>query len=300
MHDLVYELQQLARRNRDGSLKTQYDRRKMLMLMGRQLVEAGYRQLRVTELKGRHITKLVRRWQAEGKSAGTMADRMAALRWWAEKIGRPGVVAKSNAVYGIARRERVSVWSKGKHLDEGMFQQVSDPYIRISVRLILAFGLRRKEALMIKVHEADQGDHLALQASWTKGGLARTIPIVTAEQRVVLDAAKALVPQVSASLIPADVTYIRQRRKFDGWVQTIGLGGTHGLRHTWAQRRYEALAGFPCPQAGGPLWEAMTEAQRLADSEAREILSHEMGHFRRQITEVYIGSNRGASPATSG
>lgn len=292
MHDLTYDLKRLAERNRDGSFKTQYDRKKMLMLMGEQLVEMGYKQLRATELKGRHVMKLVRRWQVEGLSDGTLANRLAVLRWWAEKVGKVAIMAKSNAVYGVGQRERVSEASKGKVLEEGMLQQVRDPWIRMSLRLMVAFGLRRKESLMIRPHEADKGEYLALQASWTKGGLARTIPIVTQDQRLTLDAAKAFVLHTSSSLIPENMTYIRQRQKFDFWVQKIELGGAHGLRHRWAENRYAQLAGFACAHQGGPLWADMTIEQRQADEEARSILSREMGHFRSEITNVYIGTNR--------
>lgn len=291
MHDLVFDLKRLAERNRDGSFKTQYDRKKMLMHMGEQLVEMGYKHLRATELLGRHVTKLTRRWQEDELSEGTMANRMAALRWWAEKIGRPGVIAKSNAVYGIGQRARVSEESKGKVLEEGMLQQISDPYVRMSVRLIAAWGLRRKESLLIKVHEADRGDHLALQASWTKGGLARTMALTFPDQRLVLDAAKAFITERSASLIPQNLRYIDQRNRLDYWVQKIGLGGVHGLRHRWAQRRYFQLTTFPCPHASGPLWTEMTSEQRLADQEARSILSREMGHYRLSITDTYVGKN---------
>ena len=77
MQDLVYELRQLARRNRDGSRATIYDRTCMLTLFGTQLVEAGYKSMRASDLKGRHVHKLVTRWQAEGISAGTFANRLS-------------------------------------------------------------------------------------------------------------------------------------------------------------------------------------------------------------------------------
>jgi len=46
MDDLTYGLKQLCRRNRDGSHASQADRMSGLMLMARQLREAGFRQLR--------------------------------------------------------------------------------------------------------------------------------------------------------------------------------------------------------------------------------------------------------------
>ena len=62
----------------------------------------------------------------------------------------------------------------------------------MSLEVQAAFGLRREEALKLRPRLADQGDVLALQASWTKGGKARTVPIRTDAQREVLARAKAL------------------------------------------------------------------------------------------------------------
>ena len=63
----------------------------------------------------------------------------------------------------------------------------------------------------------------------------------------------------------------------------------HGLRHAYAQSRYEALTGWKAPAAGGPGRDAMTPGQRLVDTEARQQISRELGHERIQITAVYLG-----------
>jgi hypothetical protein len=66
----------------------------------------------------------------------------------------------------------------------------------------------------------------------------------------------------------------------------------HGLRHAYAQLRYEALTGWKPPAAGGPSTQSLTVSQRLADFEARLIISRELGHERIEITKVYLGSSR--------
>ena len=60
----------------------------------------------------------------------------------------------------------------------------------MSLRLQQAFGLRREESIKIRPSGADQGNALRLQASWTKGGRERVIPIGMLEQRAVVDQAK--------------------------------------------------------------------------------------------------------------
>ena len=64
----------------------------------------GYRGLRAKGLKGRHIEALVAHWRRQGLSDGTVKNRMAHLRWLAKKIGKPGIVRRDNASYGVGAR----------------------------------------------------------------------------------------------------------------------------------------------------------------------------------------------------
>jgi len=63
----------------------------------------------------------------------------------------------------------------------------------------------------------------------------------------------------------------------------------HGLRHAYAQDRYEELIGWLCPAAGGPVARKLTPEQRERDCEARLIISRELGHEREQVTAAYLG-----------
>ena len=208
--------------------------------MARQLKEAGFRQMRACSLKGKHVEILLQRWQAEGLSTGTLKNRLAHLRWWAEKIGKAGILPADNAQLDIPERRYITHENRAKELGDGL-DRISDPHVRMSLRLQAAFGLRREESIKFRPSLADQGDHIALKGSWTKGGRERTIPITTSEQRAVLDEASRLAG--TGSLIPAHKTYIQQRHVYDGQCKAAGLSNMHGLRHRYAQMRYEALAG---------------------------------------------------------
>ena len=187
MRALNYDLKQLCYRNRDGSFGTQADRMRILQLVADQLHEAGFKDLRATGLKPKHVESLARRWQAESLNAGTIKNRMAQLRWWAEKIDRKNVVARENATYGIAERTLVSGVDKSRSLTTADLAKVTDPYTVLSLRLQAAFGLRRAESIKIQPAWADRGDRLALRPSWCKGGRSREIPIRTDVQQHLLD-----------------------------------------------------------------------------------------------------------------
>ena len=286
MDDLTYTLRQLCHRNRDGSHNTQADRMRSLTLAARQLRESGFRQMKASSLKGKHVQTLLDRWQGEGLSSGTIKNRLSHLRWWAEKIGKSGLLPADNTQLGVAERRYVTNVSKARKLGSGL-DLVTDAHVRMSLQLQAVFGLRREEAIKFQPSYADRGDHLALKGSWTKGGRERTVPITTSEQREVLQAAHHLAG--AGSLIPAHKTYIQQRHVYDGQCKTAGLSHMHGLRHQYAQSRYEALTGWKAPAAGGPQRQALTLAQRLIDTAARERISKELGHNRIGIVSVYCG-----------
>ncbi|MDR2625381.1 MAG: hypothetical protein LBC37_03535 [Zoogloeaceae bacterium] len=85
-------------------------------------------------------------------------------------------------------------------------------------------------------------------------------------------------------------TYIRQRQVYDGQCKWAGLSNMHGLRHRYAQTRYEVLAGWAAPKAGGPRANQLDPFQRQSDRLARQEISRELGHERIAVTTVYLGN----------
>jgi site-specific recombinase XerC len=287
MRDLNYQLKQICKHSHEGSFETRVGRERQLTAIANQLHNLGYRGLQATSLKQKHVQALVDHWLGKNLSPGTIKNRMSCLRWWAEKVNKRAVVAGSNEFYGIPDRQFVSDTSKAKELAKDQLALVKDEHVRLSLRLQQAFGLRREEAIKIQPRWADRGKHLHLKASWTKGGRERTVPIRTREQRALLERAKQLAGL--GALIPRGRTYVEQMRIYERHTANAGLSKMHGLRHAYAQRRYRELTGWPCPHAGGPAKEQLTAAQQQADQRARLTISAELGHFRAQITAVYIG-----------
>ena len=287
MRGLNHQLKQLCRHNREGSFGTQVQRERELTLMANQLHEIGFRSMNSHSLKPKHVEGLVRHWLENDVAAGTIKNRMAAFRWWARKVNRQNVVARSNDHYGIPNRIFVTGSSKAKSVSAAQLEKVRDQHVRMSLELQQAFGLRREEAIKFMSTYADQGDHLVLKPSWTKGGKARVIPIRTAEQRELLDRVHKLAGK--GSLIPSSRNYRQQLRIYEGHTIRAGLSKMHGLRHAYAQQRYEELTGWKSPAADGPRSESLSREQRDHDHQARHIISRELGHERNQITAVYLG-----------
>ncbi|WP_326536311.1 phage integrase N-terminal domain-containing protein [Pseudorhodoferax sp.] len=287
MRDLNHDFKLLCQRNRDGSMATQHDREVILSLVADQLHEGGFHHLRAQGMRTKHIDYLVERWHETGIAAGTFKNRMSALRWLAEKIGKQNIVRRDNAAYGIPERQHVSNTSKARTLDGEQLSRITDPYTAMSLRLEEAFGLRREESIKIQPSWADRGLVLRLKASWTKGGRERVVAIFNPKQRQVLAEAKTLAQ--GGSLIPPHMNYREQLYRFKAQTARAGIGSVHGLRHAYAQTRYLELTGWKAPAAGGPRSRDLTRHQKTLDQDTRLIISRELGHGREQITAVYLG-----------
>ena len=287
MKDLNYQLMKLCRDNRDGGFSTQATRRRLLDRIANQLHELGFRRMQPRSLKPKHVDALVGLWKDQGISIGTLKNRLSALRWWAKKVNKPSIIAKDNSVYGIGTRKCVAEESKAQELDEKKLSEIPDEYVRLSIRLQAAFGLRREESIKFSPGYAIRDDHILLKASWTKGGRARTAPITNEGQRRLLDEVKALAR--GGALIPPHLNYVKQLHRYEKQIRNAGLSRLHGLRHSYAQRRYIELTGWVCPVGGGLPSKELDPAQRTLDYEVRTLISSELGHARVEIAAVYLG-----------
>ena len=81
----------------------------------------------------------------------------------------------------------------------------------------------------------------------------------------------------------------RRMRVYECHTANAGLSKLHGLRHGYAQARYEELTGWKPPAAGGPLSKDLSADERTVDRAVRVTISRELGNERVQIIAVYCG-----------
>jgi len=285
--DLNHQLMKLCRQNRDGSFSTQATRSRILDLIANQLHALGFRHMRPTSLKPKHVDALIIHWQEQGISTGTLKNRLSTLRWWGKKVNRESIMRRDNMAYGIGSRTHVAKQSKAQDLDEGKLARINDEYVRLSIRLQAAFGLRREESIKFQPLYAMQGDHIKLKSSWTKGGRARTVPIRNEDQRRLLEEVRTLAR--GGALIPPQLNYVEQLHRYESQTRKAGLSRLHGLRHGYAQRRYLELTGSVCAVGVGLSSKEQNPEQRALDHKARIIVSRELGHSREAISAAYLG-----------
>ena len=326
MRDLNFAIKQLCLSNQDGSFSTQASRLRSLDLIATQLEDLGFRHLSVGGLKPKHIDALLKLWLSTSISTATIKNRLAHLRWWASKINKPGLVPNSNAKLNIPSRSYVSNTSKAVDLPPQSLDLISDPFVKLSLLLQLAFGLRREEAIKFQPSFADKGNSIILKHSWCKGGQQREIPITNQQQRLVLDQCHSLV--ASGSLIAPGRSYIQHLKVYESQTRRAGLHNLHGLRHKYAQDRFLQLTGSPSTAALNSLPNNLTNPianthtlksntsnnnvvtpntsnsssnssnissklppeQKNLHKQARLTISKELGHHRLQVTSVYLGT----------
>jgi hypothetical protein len=287
MQDLNYQLKNICKHNKDGSFATQAARQRNLDLMANQLRELGFHHLNATSLKPKHVVALVAHWKKASIALGTIKNRMAHLRWWAEKIGKPNIIPPTNIALNIDNRTYVTNQSKAISLEPQALESIKDPNIKISLELQAAFGLRREEALKFQPSFADRVDKIVLKSSWCKGGQQREVPILNDYQRDVLARAHKIAGR--GSLIPSTLKYIQHLKRYERACQNANLSKVHGLRHAYAQSRYKQLTGREAPSCGGLTSKELSVEEKEIDLSARLTISEELGHHREAITAIYLG-----------
>jgi hypothetical protein len=297
MRDLNFQLRMLCLHSKEDSFATQAKRLEDLLLVANQLHDLGFKRLSVNGLKPKHVLALVALWKKHGVSIGTMKNRLSYIRWWANKIGKFDMLPSDNFAFGIDDRQFVSNVSKAVDLLDASLDKISDPFIKASLQLQAAFGLRREESIKFIPSWADRGDKIVLRGSWCKGGRMREIPIVDSNQRCVLDNARLLAG--FGSLIPPSLLFIQQLKLYEYLTAKAGLFHLHGLRHNYAQKRYFSLTGWLAPADGGPSKDSIIRSSELSpeqklawcnlDNQARLTISNELGHYRESVTAIYLG-----------
>ena len=170
-------------------------------------------------------------------------------------------------------------------------ERVTCPYVMASLKLQREFGLRREEAMKI---QAGIGRFRAISWCWLsllvqgRAGSAsfRSVPRRSGPSSMRRRTLAATTEK--GSLIPTE-KYVQQKHRFEYQCRKAGLHGSHGLRHEYAQQRFQELAGFACPLAGGPTRKDMTPDMRRANYEARLEVARELGHGRVDVTINYLG-----------
>jgi len=314
-----------ACRNKVVSHSTRAARRQALFRMFALLRRLGFTTA-PDNLGERHVAALVRYWCAapgqgtpvrpQACSATYIQQQLSILRVYAGWIGKPGLVRAAEAYAGdpalVARSypaKRDRSWDGNGVDTQALIDQVAalDHHVGVQLRLMLAFGMRRKEAVMFWPHVAEVpsyalpgGQPAALR--WvsflrikrgTKGGRLRYTAVRSDAQRQALDEARELVTTRHGHVGCPGLSLKQSLDRFSNVVRGAGmtrheLGVTaHGLRHQFANDLYFEIARVRSPVRGGD-----PALDPVVRRDAYRQVAEQLGHHRPQISTAYLGSVR--------
>ena len=252
-----------------------------------------------TLITQKDFLKLAQFWQEKGYATGTMQDKVAALRHILAACGNSRADV-SNKALGIenSKRDVLNIGNENrgcKPLQETALNSIKDNSVRVAIKLIIQYGLRRDEALhavwaLSKGRDIGQGGILSIQGSWAKNGRPRSFQM--ADNGLALKDAAALVKGFE---IKGKVEQFRSRldRQFTKLKATENNKALHphGLRHNYAQSRYLEITGLAAPAAQGLNYKDMNKEQRALYHSACKEIAQEMGHTRPEISNTYLENN---------
>jgi integrase len=282
------------------SFATQEARREILEQSFKELRALGYKLPDVRGFKERHMTALGHAWEAKGLSASTIQNRISIFRVFAGWIGKEGMVRGSqHYVKDPKYIERHLVtqtdktWSGQQHTLAAKLEAIQNLNIAVALQLELqrAFGLRMKEAALLKPLMADKGHYLAV--NWgTKGGRDRVVAIQNDYQRDVLARAKASLGHPTHSMVPKDYSFKQWKNHYYYVCREVGISRkdgitSHGLRHERLNEIYQEVTGQASPIKGG----TVNTIDPRMDEAARQEVSEVAGHSRHSIAGAYLGGH---------
>jgi integrase len=313
------------------SNKTMHERACSLFRSFTLLRRLGY-QIDLNNLAGRHIQMLVDYWTGNARVADRCRQRglamlerphstayieqqLSFLRVYGDTwIGKPGMVHPlADYVEDPARFKRSYAakedrsWEGNQVEFKSVVEKVAaiDSRVAAQLALLLAFGLRRKEAVMFMPHSAvvpSESVPISQHASdryavflrverGTKGGRLRFVAIRNDDQRSALELALQFAPRPSSHVGYPGLSLKQSLKRFDNVMQKAGisrkqLGVTaHGLRHQFAQEFHVELTDVRAPVRGGDVC-IDPETLKAALLE----IARQLGHNRAQIVNAYCGS----------
>ena len=138
MKELNFDLMNLTRHSGEGSFATRACRARGLQQLAEELHGLGYKMKSAKNLAPKHVDALVASWKAAEISDATIRNRLGWLRWWAEKVGKNGLLPSGNEAFGLAERTRFT-GNRAKRADEETLAKVGSERVRLALKLEAAF-----------------------------------------------------------------------------------------------------------------------------------------------------------------
>jgi len=299
----------IGRSNLTGSYKTQHNHRQEAHRFVDALRESGQGVSKWTNVTNKHVSIAVSNWERCGLSCATVKNYLSGVRALCRAFGNDRI-EPNNSAFGVLNRTYVD--GVDKSVSDDIYNkavvalEASGDDLKCRVSLMLRFqrmmGMRLEESAKYNPLRDDHGNIAHIHVG-TKGGRPRW-PSMNDEQCKLMEVAResGFYQRATDSLIPVGWSERQWVNFVYKAVASVGLtkedGGTmHGLRHAYAQDRFNALTGFDAPVKFDSLADyqgnglsVAGDLFQTAQDQARYQISEELGHSRIAIASQYLGS----------
>jgi integrase len=306
-----------------ASLRTVQLTREVMSSTCRRLHKLGFYLEDIHGLSAKHIEALASDWFFNELSPKSMQNLLSRLRVFSVWINKRGIVREGGmSAYWLTPdptvlkvktcTEKSKSWA-GNAIDTlQVIERALEEDHRLYVMLLMGvfFGLRAKEMLHLKPHQADQGDVLEVKGHVAKGGRYRLVRIYDGDieikglgriQREVLNLAKTVCARGETLGWPGR-TYEQNRKKYYYYLEKLGITKKglgvvgHGLRAEFAENQL-ILRGLVPPVFGGTGKEMSVTKRRSA----LHAVASGLGHNDTHTSGAYFGSfSRGPTQSLKG
>lgn len=293
--NLMLQLNKIARHAKGVSVNKTLPQYYNHMDLFFRFVADNYNLKTLANIQNKHLVDYVSERQSEGKSASTIKNDLAAIRYFHDQIPNPRYQLSSNQIlsenyneFHLERRRFGGVDRRPTELEYQalvtLAQQSNSSSLAVIIMLCREQGLRVHEAVRLSRVDAEKALREGFLTVKGKGGLIRQIPLQTQSFSVLQDAMQqvnrgeklfVLQDQKAHQVIQRVQDFIRNnRQKVLDPLNTRPKGvdiTMHSFRHAYAKEQYELFI-----------------EKGYTEGDARLAVSKLIGHNREDVTRIYL------------
>lgn len=284
--NLVRQIDRIFRHVRQGAKGTKYRYKDGVKHFAKFIAEA-YKKQNLNKIENKHLEAYIEQMIEVGYAKSYISSNLSAIRFFIDQIKDSSYV-KTNAELGAVAKTRDEIIGPNRAWKVEEIKNMQE-------LAILADNERVADMIQVakdhgfRIHEATRLERVDLQRALKvgyirikgKGGLVRDVPVRN------IDHLQKLIDKTSTrqakifvyegerahqviEMVQQFIYNNREKVHINDGTDRGGLS-FHGIRHFWAQVRFLEL-----------------RQQGLNFKEARKKVSRELGHFRAEITDIYL------------
>ena len=294
--NLVSQIDSILKHSNERSIKSRYRYYEATKRFCRFLAD-NYRLQKFKNVEDRHFRAYAEHLK-ENNEATTIQTDLSGIRYFHEKSGSKNKLSENvqlNLPKRAVGKEDRSWTSEEISKARVVAREMGRVDVEISLDLVPTFGLRIEELCRLKVEQLMHAEKYGQLIVQGKGKKTRPIPVNEEQMKIIkkyLDYAKVSGRAPGDYLISSSEKngVLHEKRSLQNWMsfhrkkfvdenradmkeegkkprhETISW---HGLRHSYAQRRFE-------------------EVSKVSPEKAKSVVSHDLGHGRDTVTPIYL------------